>query len=187
MATKSKSTKTSAKQKFTEGDIKKNIQKMKEAAEAHRKSIKDVENFVVLDEEEMRKKLQRVNSPIINSMGWSPIARGATGNIGLGIFNPDPGAHHFLFVHMWVGPGNPISDNTQFLLNVDARFPRLTLPTSSTGITLAPGTFQNLTFAFKVPSTVEASGYMCNFLLIRHSFFDVGTVFDRSGLVLNVT
>jgi hypothetical protein len=181
MATKSK-----AKPKITEAEISKNIKKMREAAEKHRKTLKKEENFVALDEEELRKKLQRVNSPIINFMSWSNVPAGGTVSISVGIFNPDPISQGSLYVHLWVGPGNPISDNALFLLNVDARFPRLAQPPAF-GTTLAPSGAQTFTFPFKVPSTIEPSTYLCNFVLLRLNSFDVGTIFDRSGLALTVT
>jgi hypothetical protein len=179
-------TKPKAKPKMTEAEITKNLKLMQEAAEKHKKSLKKGDNFVTLDEEEMRKKLQRVNSPIINSMGWSNVPPGGTVNISVGIFNPDPVSQGSLYLHLWVGPGNTIADNAQFLLNVDARFPRLGQPPAF-GATLPPGGSQNFTFPFKVPSTIEPSTYFCNFVLLRLSSFDVGTIFDRSGLALTVT
>jgi hypothetical protein len=179
-------TKSTPKSKMTDAEIDKNIKKMKEAAQNHQKSLKKGENFVALDEEELRKKLQRVNSPVINSMGWSPVAPGGTVNISVGIFNPDPVSQSSLYLHLWVGSGNTVSDNALFLLNVDARFPRLAQPPAF-GATLAPGGSQTFTFPFKVPSTIEPSTYLCNFVLLRLSSFDVGTVFDRSGLALTVT
>jgi hypothetical protein len=171
---------------MSDADIEKNIKKMKEEAEKHKKTLKKGDDFVSLDDEELRKKLQRVNSPVINSMGYSPVAPGGTVSLSIGIFNPDPFSQSSLVAHLWVGSGNVVSDNAQFLLNVDARFPRLTQPGGG-GITLAPSGSQILIFPFKVPSTIEPSIYLCNFVLFRFSFFDVGTVFDRSTLPLNVT
>jgi hypothetical protein len=179
-------TKPKAKSKMTEAEITKNVRLMQEAAEKHKKSLKKADNFVALDEEEMRKKLQRVNSPVINSMGWSNVPPGGTVDISVGIFNPDPVSQGSLYVHLWVGPGNPIADNALFLLNVDARFPRLAQPPAF-GATLPPSGSQNFTFPFKVPSAIEPSTYFCNFVLLRLSGFDVGTIFDRSGLALTVT
>ena len=181
MATKSK-----AKPKMTEADINKNIKKMREEAEKHRKTLKKGENFVALDEEELRKKLQRVNSPVINSMGWGQAPPGGTVNISIGIFNPDPISQNSLYLHLFVGPGNSISDNALFLLNVDARFPRLAQPPAF-GATLAPGASQSFIFPFKIPSTIEPSTYFCNFVLLQLNHFDVGTIFDRSSLALTVT
>lgn len=179
-------TKPKAGSKMTEAEIAKNVKLMHEAAEKHKKSLKKGDNFVALDEEEMRKKLGRVNSPVINSMGWGNVAPGGTVNISVGIFNPDPVSQSSLYLHLWVGPGNPIADNALFLLNVDARFPRLGQPPAF-GATLPPGGSHNFTFPFKVPSTIEPSTYFCNFVLLRLSGFDVGTIFDRSGLALTVT
>ena len=179
-------TRTKTQPKMTEEDIKKNIKKMKEEAEKHKKTLKKDENFMALDEEELRKKLQRVNSPVINFVSWSQAPPGGTVNIGVGIFNPDPVSQGSLYLHLWVGSGNPVSDNALFLLNVDARFPRLSQPPAF-GTTLAPGASKTFTFPFKIPSTVEPSTYLCNFVLLRLGGFDVGTVFDRSGFALTVT
>jgi hypothetical protein len=181
-------TKKQAKGKMTEAEINKHIKKVKEESEKHRKTIKKGDNFVALDDEELRKKLQRVNSPFINSMGWGGggVPPGGTINISIGFFNPDPVAQNGLYVHLFVGSGAPVSDNALYLLNVNDRFPRLTEPTFF-GTNLAPGTGTTLNYSLKVPSNMEPSNYMCNAALLQLRSFDIGTVIDRSLLVFRVT
>jgi hypothetical protein len=49
-------------------------------------------------------------------------------NYQVGISNPDPASWVWLFVHLFVGPGNMVADTGEALAPVDERFPRLTLP-----------------------------------------------------------
>jgi hypothetical protein len=162
------------------------LKKVLEEIEKQRKSVKKGDNFIAPTEEQVRKKLERVNSPFITLQAWSPTTPGGTFNYQIGITNPDAFTQHSMFVHVFVGPGNLVSGLGDFLLNVDQRFPRLTQP-DPFGLSLASGALTTLNFSIKVPSTVEhPTNYIGNAVLLQLNWFDVGTVLDRSVFVFKV-
>jgi hypothetical protein len=99
----------------------------------------------------------------------------------MGVYNPDPIQAIWLFAHVWVGSGNVDRTVGTFLLNVDARFPRLTEPVFD-GLTLAAGAFAILNFTIKVPSTVEDTNYLGNCCLMQFNWHDIGRYLDRGVL-----
>jgi hypothetical protein len=84
------------------------------------------------------------------------------------------------------GSGNVDPVTGTFLLNVDTRFPRLTQPIFD-GLTLASGASGTLSFALKVPATVEKTNYLGNSCLMRFNWHDIGTYLDRGVFVFGVT
>jgi hypothetical protein len=104
----------------------------------------------------------------------------------MGVYNPDPIQAIWLFAHVWVGSGNIDRTVGTFLLNVDARFPRLTEPVFD-GLTLAAGAFAILNFTIKVPSTVEDTNYLGNCCLMQFNWHDIGRYFDRGVFVFAVS
>lgn len=138
------------------------------------------DNFTGITEEEIRKKFERVNSPMIIFQGWSgSTTPGGVINYNVGIYNPDPVASNALFAHVFVGSGNVDPTVGTFLLNVDERFPRLTEPPFA-GLSLAPGANTTLSFALQVPPSVQKTNYLGNTCLMRFNWHDVGTYLDRS-------
>jgi hypothetical protein len=89
-----------------------------------------------------------------------------------------------LYVHVFVGSGNVVSDTGLFLLNVDERFPRLTEPGYS-GLTIVPGASALVNFAINVPATIDASKYIGNTAVLQFGV-DVGTYIDRAVWVFTV-
>ena len=144
------------------------------------------EHFTAVTPEEIEKKLKRARSPMIVSQGWGSTTPGGTVNYSLGIYNPDPTQAVWLFAHVWVGSGNVDPTVGTFLLNVDARFPRLTQPTFA-GLTLAPGASATLSFALKVPSTIEKTNYLGNSCLMQFNWHDIGKYLDRGIFVFAVS
>lgn len=181
MATKSK-----GKGKFTETETAKHIKKIQEETEKYKGSVKKGDNFIAPTEEQLREKLQRVNSPFFTFESWGNAAPGGTVNYNVGIYNPDPVLQVWMFAHVFVGSGNVVSDTGRFLLNVDARFPRLTQPNFA-GLNLAAGASATLSYSIKIPSTIEPSNYMGNTILFRANWFDPGTEYDRALFVFRVT
>jgi len=112
------------------------------------------EHFTSITPEEIEKKFERVNSPMIISQGWNSTTPGGTVNYSLGIYNPDPTTAIWLFADVFVGSGNVDPVTGTFLLNVDPRFPRLVEPAFA-GLTLASGASTVLSYSLKVPATVE--------------------------------
>ena len=157
--------------------------------EEHKRLVKKGEKFTAVTSEDVERKLNRTNSPMIVSQtgswtGATPL--GGTFTYNLGLYNPDPTQALGLFAHVWVGSGNVDPTIGTFLLNVDTRFPRLTLP-GFAGLTLPAGGSTVLTFSMKVPSTVEKTNYLGNSCLMRFNWHDVGTYLDRGVFVFTVS
>jgi len=181
MATK----RTKTKAEWTATQVKEQVQKIQKVIEKHKRENKE-EHFTSITPNEIKKKLKRVNSPMIVSQGWGNTTPGGTINYNLGIYNPDPTQSIWLFAHVWVGSGNVDPTVGKFMLNVDTRFPRLTLPSFS-GLTLNAGASATLSFTMKVPSTVEKTNYLGNSCLMRFNWHDVGSYLDRGIFVFAVS
>ncbi|MDT4895131.1 MAG: hypothetical protein QOH25_208 [Acidobacteriota bacterium] len=178
--------KSSDQGKFTEAEKAKIIKTVKEEIDKHKKGVKKEDNFTSLSDEELRDKLDRVNSPMIVAQSWSNTTPGGTFTYNVTINNPDPITRSNLYAHVFVGTGNSISNTGDFLLNVDARFPRLTQP-AFFGLSLAPGASSTLSFSIKVPSTIELGNYVGNTALVMIDYHDIGTYFDRGAFPFKVS
>lgn len=175
--------------KWTPDQIKEHTKKILEVIEQQKKLVKKGEGFTAVTAEDIERKLQRTNSPMIVSQSGSwtgSTPRGGTFTYNLGLYNPDPTQAVWLFTHVWVGSGNVDPTVGTFLLNVDTRFPRLTLP-GFAGLTLAPGASTVLNFTMSVPSTVDRTNYIGNSCLMQFNWHDVGTYLDRGVFVFTVT
>jgi len=169
------------KSKFTRAQIKTHIKKIQDAMEKRKREQKDKgEHFKSVTLEEIERKLKAVNSPFIIGVGLNHTTPGGTVNYPVDIYNPDATIQRFLFVHVWVGSGNIDPTVGTFLLNVDTRFPRLTLPLYDDGLEVASGTFGQLNFAVKVPTTVERTAYMGQSCLMQMTGFGIGRYLDRA-------
>jgi hypothetical protein len=177
-----------AKSKWTRRQINEHIKKIQEVIEEHKRLVKKGESFTAITPEEIENKLNRTNSPMIVSQtgSWTgSTALGGTFTYNLGLFNPDPTASSSLFAHVWVGSGNVDPVVGTFLLNVDTRFPRLTIP-GFAGLSLPASGSTVLNFSMKVPTTVEKTTYLGNACLMKFNWHDVGTYLDRAVFVFNV-
>ncbi|MDH3522523.1 MAG: hypothetical protein OES32_02960 [Acidobacteriota bacterium] len=156
------------------------------AAEKKKAERKDL-HFTGLTEEQLRRKLGKVNSPTIYFQSWAgTVAPGGTVSYNIGIYNPDPITRIWLFVHLFVGPANFVINNGRALATVDPRFPRLTQPDFA-GLTLASGATATLSFNVQVPAGIEPSNYLGNSFLFQADWHDKGDYFDRSVFVFEVT
>ena len=173
------------KPKWTGAQIKEHTKKILEVVKKQKSDNKE-EFFTGVTPEEIEKKFQRINSPMIVSQSWGGTTPGGSINYNLGIYNPDPTTAIWLFAHVFVGSGNVDPVTGTFLSNIDARFPNLTLP-APTGLTLAPGASATLSFTLKVPATVEKTNYIGNSCLMQVNWHDVGTYLDRGVFVFNVS
>lgn len=154
--------------------------------EKHRTRVIKGEVFFALSEEQIKKKLNRVNSPMIVSEAFtSEPPRGGTMNYSVSISNPDAVEREFLYAHVFVGTGNVVTDTGAFLLNVDPRFPRLMKP-GVFGLSLPAGASETLEFTIRIP-TVARTNYQGNTALIQLDFLDIGTYLDRAAFVFRVT
>ncbi len=163
------------------------VKKFLQKIERERKKIENKGMaFVGLTEEQLRRKLGRVDSPIIFYQGWNPVPAGGSTQYQVGIGNPDSFNRGHLLVHVFVGPANPVKNLGRALQCVDARFPRLTQPTGF-GLLLPPLESATIRFQLPVPANIEPGGYMGNVFLLEFDNFDVGTCFDRAGFAFEVT
>lgn len=168
-------------------DLEKQVKKVRDLIRKEKEKAKKKGHvFTELDENEIRSKLTRVHTPFINFQSWSSSApAGGTISYTVGIFNPDPITQSSMFVHLFIGPANPVPDVGAALAQVDDRFPRLSEP-QFFGLSLAPSTGSSLSFQVNVPS-VEPSNYLGNSFLFRADWHDVGDYLDRSIFVFQVT
>src|SRR5262249_14164290 len=140
-----------------------------------------------LKPEDIERKLKRMKSPFLISQAFSPsVPAGGTMINDITIWNPDPTQALWVFAHVWVGSGNVDPVVGTFLLNVDARFPRLTEP-KLPGASIDPLSYHPLHFALEVPTGVQKTNYFLNVCLIQARFFSVGVFLDRGGVPFNVT
>ena len=174
------------KKPFTEEEKTRHIKKIREEVEKQKKNVKKGDNFVGATEEQLRDKLGRVNSPMLTWVSWGSAAPGGTITSSVGAYNPDPVVKNGLDCYFFVGPGNVVSDPGAFMLNADARFPKLA-QTPPFGFSLNPGETKTITFNIKVPSSIEPSGYLGNYVLFAQNTFDVGTYLDRVTFFFQVT
>ena len=116
------------KSRWTRAEVQKQITAIEKVIEEHKRLVQPGEKFTAITPEEIERKLKRVDSPMIVSQtgSWTaPTAAGGSFTYNLGVYNPDPTEAQCLFAHAWVGSGNVDPTVGTFLLNVDARFPRL--------------------------------------------------------------
>ena len=175
--------------RWTPAQIKEHTQRIQEVLEQQKRLMKKGENFTAVTPQDIARKLKRQNSPMIvwQSWGWvGPSAPGGTVGYNVGIYNPDPTDAVWLFAHVWIGSGNVDPAVGTFLSNVDTRFPRITQPEFA-GLTLAGGATTSLSFALKVPATVQRTNYLGNCCLMQLNWHDVGTYLDRGVFVFTVS
>ena len=171
--------------KIRPADLKKHMTVIEEEIARQRRAGK-YEHFTSISPEELEKKLQRVNSPFLTSQGWSSAPPGGSFGYTVGIHNPDPTSASNLYVYVFVGPGNCVSDTGLFLLNVDTRFARQAQPPFF-GITLASLASTSQNFTIQVPAAVEKTTYFGNSVLLQPNYNDIGTYLDRAAFPFTVT
>ena len=175
--------------KWTAGQIEEHVQRIQKAIKTYKRKDKNWQ-IAAITPEQIRKKLTRVNSPILTFHGWNSQPANGKIHIDLGVDNPDPTAVTDLYVLIWVGTGYADPTPGTYLLNVDTRFPRLVQPNivgaASFGLILAAGTSTILHFDLPVASTVPKTNYITNICLMHLPAFDDPLLLDRSVLAFNV-
>ena len=142
--------------------------------------------FTALSEDEVFRKLTKKKSPMIVWQSWNSAAPGGSINYSVGIHNPDPDQKIWLFCHVFVGLANIAEDVSDAVSAVDSRFARLTLPDFS-GLSIASGATNSLSFSLPVPTNVERTNYLGNCFLFMSTWHDLGEYLDRSLFVFKVT
>lgn len=171
-------TTTKEKAKISVAQHIKNIQEFVRKQEAAAK--KKEWNYTSVSEEEITRKLGRIDSPMIVFQSWSgSTSPGGSISYTVGLYNPDPVRRSSIYAHVFVGPANMVRDVGTALTSVDARFPRLTMP-DFFGLSIPSGGNDSLSFTVDVPCCVQKTNYLGNTFLFGASYHDVGTYFDRS-------
>ena len=166
----------------------KRLDKIKKDVDKHRREAKRQGwHFTTPTDDQLKQKLGRARSPMIVFQGWSGSAPpGGAVNYQIGINNPDPTNWIWLFVHVFVGPGNMVADTGEALAPIDQRFARLTLPEFD-GLQIASGATETVDFQIPVPANVERTNYLGNSFLFQSVWHDPGQYIDRSLFVFEVT
>jgi hypothetical protein len=159
---------------------------LEEVKRFQREAEKKKLNFTTVTREQIEKKLAESDSPMIVSQSWHSVSPGGSLNYKVGILNPDPVKHIWMFAHVFFGLANIVPDVGAAAAAVDPRFPRLTLPKFS-GLQLNPGASETLNFSIPIPASIEPNNYLGNTFLFRSTWHDVGKYFDRSIFVVEVT
>lgn len=166
----------------------KHAKRILEAIESEKEDSRSSgENFSAITPDEIEKGLLReAKTPFLSGFAWTK-GTAPGGRIGLRVFiwNSESEPASDIYVHVWVGTGNVDPMVGTFLLNVDARFPRLTRP-EHPGLRegdphrfpLPPG-LKRLNFDLTVPSPLEESVYLGNICLMRLVSHDVGQYLGR--------
>jgi hypothetical protein len=163
-------------------DILEEVERFKREAEK-----KKLINVTTVTREQLEKKLAKFDSPMIVFQSWGgTVNPGGSLNYNVGIRNPDPVRHIWIFAHVFVGLANIVPDVGAAAAAVDSRFPRLTLPKFS-GLKIDPGATETLSFSIPIPTSVQSSNYLGNTFLFRSTWHDVGEYLDRSIFVFEVT
>jgi hypothetical protein len=144
------------------------------------------ENFTELTPDDVEAKLRDAKSPFLSGFGWTKAAPPG-GRIELRVFiwNSESNPASNIYVHVWIGSGNVDPAVGTFLLNSDARFPRLTRPEypgleagDPHPFPLPPG-LERLDFDLRLPSSLEESAYLGNICLMQLASHDVGRYLGR--------
>jgi hypothetical protein len=163
------------------------VKRIRQVIERERKKAdRRGRNFTAPTDEELLRKLGKVNSPIIVYQAWTDTAGGGAVSYDMGVHNPDSFSWVNLYVHVFVGPANPVNAIGAALQCVDERFPRLTQP-DFFGLSVSPGVTENVHFDLSVPAGIEPSEYLGNSFVFQVDYHDVGTYFDRGCFPFTVS
>lgn len=157
-----------------------------EIDEVKRECEKKGMKCVVLDEEQLRRKLARAKSPMIVGQSWSDGGPGGSVTYSVYVKNPDPSAWGWVFAYVFVGPANIVTSPGEALAVADARFPRLTQP-AFPGQSIAANETARLDFAIQIPTGIQAGNYQGNAFVYQADWHDVGDYLDRGTFVFKVT
>lgn len=171
--------------------IKRAIESIEAQIEKERKQReRSGETFTALTTDQLKRKLQRAESPMIVFQSWNNTApAGGTINYTVGVTNPDPFGWSNLAVAVAVGNRNAIGSADLFMSGFDSRFPTLAQPPTvgfSLGAFGTPTASTSFAFALKVPAGVDKTGYFGNSTLLQMSFHDVGKYLDRGVFFFGV-
>lgn len=163
------------------------LEKIRRDIEKARKELeRKGRHFTAVTDAQLRAKLRKAKSPMIVYQVWDgSAAPGGQLHYSVGISNPDPTRAIWLFVHLFVGPGNIVPDAGEALASIDERFPRLTQPAFD-GLAIDPGVTARLDFVLPIPAGIEPTNYLGNSFLFGSVWHDTGQYIDRSIFVFEI-
>jgi hypothetical protein len=161
------------------GQLKEQIEALKERAREHGQA------FSSLNEEQLTKKVkgETSKSPFIYAQSWiSGTTPGSTANYTVYVHNPDPTAYFPFYVTIFFGLGNFFAVD-QGWIGRDKRWPEF-----SSDRTFFPANSDlSFSFTYTVPLGVPLGTYNGNSVLWRGEFHDVGAAFDRGSFDVKLT
>jgi hypothetical protein len=144
-------------------------------------------NFAAASADKILERMKAGRTPFLYGAAWNYRTPAAgTLSVAVGVDNPDPVQQSFLYVHLFVGPGNLAPDAVDGISLVDQRFPRATEPEFA-GLFMSP--FSETTLGFELPLSgrLEETHYFGNLFLIQQNPFALpGQVLDRVSFVFKV-
>jgi hypothetical protein len=134
--------------------------------------------FTALTEEELTRKASRetARSPYIFAQGWtSGTTPGSTANYTVSVANPDPDGYYPLFVTIFFGLANFLTDVGGGPPGRNPEWPYV----SSEAFSLLSGQSANQSFTYTTPTTVPLGTYLGNAVFWRGEYHDQGSYLDR--------
>jgi hypothetical protein len=167
--------------------IKEHIRNVEKVVEKLKRKNKG-KNFTSITPDEIERALIRANTPWILGMGYNTsVPQGGVFNCSVTVYNPGTYGVGNLYVHMWISSGIVDLTANKALMNVDARFGRLTLPDYHGLVINADSPSPDLNFALNIPATVEKSTYFfCLCLMQRTNHRELMGILDQSTMAFDV-
>lgn len=142
--------------------------------------------FSALTEDELvgRESGQTSSSPYIYSQSWtSGTSAGNPAVYRVYVRNPDPSGYYPLFVTIFFGLANFLTDVGHGPAGRDPRWPYV----SSAGFSLVSGATTNQTFNYVVPASSPSGTHTGNAVLWRGQYHDQGDYLDRGLFPVTVS
>ena len=141
--------------------------------------------FSSLTEEQLRKKLKSLNTPLIYGLSWRFIGTVSTNfTLNIFIYNPDPIDYdEGVTAYAFFGPANTISDVGLALISADPELNRMFAEFGS----MPSGAAASVSFNFRFPAGTPLGLHLLNgFVFVRHEF-DKGYYIDRACVDMTIT
>jgi len=179
--------------KKSESAVKEEVkQRLSEIKSLERDAKEEGLTFSCLSEKELELKIRGVtsNSPYIYAQSWtSGTTMGSSATYRVYVSNPDPTGYYPLFVSIFFGVANFVSqDNIEEAIssgnfNGTSQFPYL----STRPFSLASASTTNKIFTYTTPTGIPPSNYIGNAVLWQGSYHDKGKYLDRGLFYINLS
>lgn len=165
--------------------INEHLRKILEDMEVRRKKAdKKGLKFASLTEEQLRKKLKSLKTPLISSMTWTYTGTVSSNFIfDITIYNPDPVPHYRLTAYAFFGPASTISDIGLALISADPELNRMFAQIDQ----LNSGTTGTFSFNVRFPTGTPLGLHLLNGFVFVRSTINVGDFIDRACVDMTIT